>query len=295
VHAPPTLRSRRAILSPSRRCGRPADFPVSACHPLAEPMVCSRRRLSGRCVSSAGPADPLVAACHLRPPRRGPLSPRQLSCHRVSSARRDGAVRAPATIRSPRVIRSPRWPSASGTDACDPLAEPTLCSPRPLPGHRVVSARHADGVFATPTVRSRRGVRTPRRRCARLANVPVATRLPLALPPVCSPRQLSGRRVLSACRDGGKPTWPTFRSQGVIRSQCWPSAISTGAYHPLAAPAVCSPRRLSGCRAPSARHTAWLLAVAPRAVRSPRPLFARRVPSGHRAVHSLSFHLRCGA
>jgi hypothetical protein len=65
-----------ASCSQHRRCARPADFPVAACHLLAAPPVCSPRQLSYSCVPSAHRAARPLAALSV------------LSAHTLLSPRR---------------------------------------------------------------------------------------------------------------------------------------------------------------------------------------------------------------
>jgi transposase len=119
------------------------------------------------------------------------------------------------------------------------------------------SARRDGSVPASLTLRSPLVIRSPRRRCSRLADFGVTACHPLAATAVFPPRRLCGHQVSTNRRDGSVPTSLTLRSPHVIcspRRQCSRLAdFAVTACHLLAATAVFPARRLWCPRVTTAR------------------------------------------
>jgi hypothetical protein len=99
---------------------------------------------------------------------------------------------------------------------CHPLAVPTVCSLRQFSGRRVPSTYRAGVVLGPPPFRSPRAIRSPCRRFARPADLPVSACYPVPAPAVRLLRRLSGSHLLAARRAGGMLAPATFRSRHTI-------------------------------------------------------------------------------
>jgi hypothetical protein len=92
----------------------------------------------------------------------------------------------------------PCRPNTQCVAACQVHAAALMCSPCPLTGRHVPSARSAGGVLAPSTFQSRYAIPSPSPQCAYPANCPVTVGNQFSTPPVCVPY----RHVLSVHRAG---------------------------------------------------------------------------------------------
>jgi hypothetical protein len=152
------------------------------------------------------------------PPHAEPAvhSHRQLSGHRVSSTRNHSGMRATLTCRSPCVVHSLQCLSPIRTDACHPLAEPTLGLTHQRYSHQVSSARPAVALPDPPMFLS------PCVICSShwvSSSYSVMCHLGSALA-VCATRPVSGRCVDYARRKCSVLSLPILRSLRVICPPC---------------------------------------------------------------------------